>query len=284
MTSDPLQYELSVAPTRTIRGSIHLPEKSAWPAPVVLLCHGFKGFKDWGPWPWFATQLAARGFICNRFNFSMCGVGPALDRHDEPEKFSRNTYGVEIEDLAVVLEREAEWGLPTGAAGTGRGVVGHSRGGLVALLAGGENDAIDVIVTLASPGKSRRHTDEQVVVWRERGTIDIPNLRTGEVLQLDISVLDDFFAQETRYDLSRQIGRRPVPTMVVHGDADTSVSVDEAEWIIEALEHGEKERVILFGEGHTFGAKHPFKEPGEGIRTVLEHTERWLKQELRAKS
>ena len=92
----------------------------------------------------------------------------------------------------------------------------------MALLAGGENDAIDVIVTLASPGKSRRHTDEQVVVWRERGTIDIPNLRTGEVLQLDISVLDDFFAQETRYDLSRQIGRRPVPTMVVHGDADTS--------------------------------------------------------------
>ncbi|MEM7260706.1 MAG: hypothetical protein AAF488_01860, partial [Planctomycetota bacterium] len=101
--------EFEVTADRTIRGTVHHPPELAGPSPLVVLCHGFKGFKDWGPWPWFAAELASRGFVVHRFTFSLAGVGPALDRHDEPDKFARNTYGAEMEDLAMVLARREEW-------------------------------------------------------------------------------------------------------------------------------------------------------------------------------
>ncbi len=280
MSSESVPYQFDVGPDRTIRGSIDLPPEAAWPAPVVVFCHGFKGFKDWGPWPWFASQLASHGFVVNRFNFSLNGVGPALDRHDEPEKFSRNTYGAEMDDLASVLNHVEAWSAPREALGPARGVIGHSRGGLVALLAGGDLPSIDAIATLGSPGKSRRHTDEQVRHWREHGSIDIPNVRTGQVLQLDVSVIDDYFAQEARYDVARQVRRRDIPTLIIHGDADESVPVEEATWIDEAIVHLDKERVILPGAGHTFGAGHPFEKPTASLEDVLRRTSDWMQRTL----
>lgn len=40
-----------------IRGNVHLPDNPKG-APVVILCHGFKGFKDWGFFPITADRLA----------------------------------------------------------------------------------------------------------------------------------------------------------------------------------------------------------------------------------
>ena len=50
--------EIPVEGDRTLRGDWHLPAQAFWPAPIVFFCHGFKGFKDWGPWPWLCGEIA----------------------------------------------------------------------------------------------------------------------------------------------------------------------------------------------------------------------------------
>lgn len=84
---------------RVIRGDIRLP-KPQLPAPVLFICHGFKGFKDWGFFPVLAEKLAEAGFVTVTFNFSMNGIGEDLENFTELEKFSLNTFSREQEDLA----------------------------------------------------------------------------------------------------------------------------------------------------------------------------------------
>src|SRR6185295_15752284 len=59
---------------------------------VVVFLHGFKGFKDWGPWPTLMEQLAEEGFITLAFNFSHNGIGDDPLNFTEFDRFARNTF------------------------------------------------------------------------------------------------------------------------------------------------------------------------------------------------
>jgi predicted alpha/beta-fold hydrolase len=39
-------------------------------APVIIICHGFKGFKNWAFFPILAESLAEADYIALTFNFS----------------------------------------------------------------------------------------------------------------------------------------------------------------------------------------------------------------------
>ena len=41
--------------------------------PLVIFCHGYKGFKDWGPWSLVKT-LAKENIFVVKFNFSHNGT------------------------------------------------------------------------------------------------------------------------------------------------------------------------------------------------------------------
>ena len=43
------------------------------PKKVVIFCHGYKGFKDWGAWNLMAETFANAGFFFIKFNFSHNG-------------------------------------------------------------------------------------------------------------------------------------------------------------------------------------------------------------------
>ena len=47
-----------------------LYDKKITKSPVVIFCHGYKGFKDWGAWPLLANTLASKGVAFLKFNFS----------------------------------------------------------------------------------------------------------------------------------------------------------------------------------------------------------------------
>ena len=48
-------------------------EETKQPKPVVIFCHGYKGFKDWGAWNMMAEAFAKAGFFFIKFNFSHNG-------------------------------------------------------------------------------------------------------------------------------------------------------------------------------------------------------------------
>jgi len=37
--------------------------------PILIFCHGYKGFKDWGAWNVMAETFAKAGFCFIKFNF-----------------------------------------------------------------------------------------------------------------------------------------------------------------------------------------------------------------------
>ena len=73
------------------------------PRPAVVIVHGFKGFKDWGMFPPLAERLARAGFTAVSFNLSGSGVDDAGE-FTLPERFGRNTFSAELEDLGRVID------------------------------------------------------------------------------------------------------------------------------------------------------------------------------------
>ena len=72
---------------------------------LVIFCHGYKGFKDWGPWNKVAAKFANENFTFCKFNFSLNG-GTLQQPIDFPDldAFGRNTYTQEINDLGRVVD------------------------------------------------------------------------------------------------------------------------------------------------------------------------------------
>lgn len=103
--------------------------------PLLVVCHGFNAHKDWGPFPLFGRRFAALGFASVVFNFSHNGIGDNFKKFTEYDKFSRNTIGKELEDLRALLDAVESGEVGNGTVDRRRvGLVGHSRGGGVAML------------------------------------------------------------------------------------------------------------------------------------------------------
>ena len=58
-------FEIASREGLPIRGYVGMPRKAR---ALVVIVHGFKGFKDWGFFPWLGEHLCAAGFAIVRFN------------------------------------------------------------------------------------------------------------------------------------------------------------------------------------------------------------------------
>ena len=108
--------------------------------PLVIVCHGFLGYKRWGFFPYLSRRIAAAGFHTLTFSFSLNGVDEETGRIVRPEEFAANTVSSEIEDLEAICRFAREGALPHPVTGEGWGLFGHSRGSAVA---GGSRDRVD---------------------------------------------------------------------------------------------------------------------------------------------
>jgi pimeloyl-ACP methyl ester carboxylesterase len=244
----------------------------------VVIIHGFKGFKDWGMFPVLADRVARAGFSAISFNLSGSGVNDAGD-FVYPERFGRNTFSIELEDLRRVLAALAEGRLgmlPTSSVG----LVGHSRGGGIAILEAGRDSSVQALVTWAAISRVDRWPTE-AAEWRRKGRLDVVNARTGEVLPLYPDVLDDIEQHSAELDIRAAASRVTVPWLLLHGSGDTAVPVAEAEGLRGAAAPSHPPRMILVeGAGHTFGAVHPFAGMTPDLALVFDETLKWLGRHL----
>ena len=174
-------------PGDRIRGDVRLPD-GAPATTAVVVAHGFKGFKDWGFFPWLARRLVADGHAVVTFNFSGSGIGADPLDFTELEAFASNTYSRELEELAWVV-RAVRGGELLPLAPRAVGLLGHSRGGGDAVLhaaAAGHGDAVDALVTWAAVASFDRWAEETLEEWRRTGRVFVLNSRTGQHMPLDI--------------------------------------------------------------------------------------------------
>lgn len=254
----PFTLEFPDQPERTLRGRIEWREGTSDPAPAVLVLHGFKGFMDYGFFPFVQQRLAQAGLVSVAVNVSGSGIGEDPLVLSEEDEFATNTYSRELGDIERLLEfvQAGAAGAPVDAARIG--VLGHSRGGGMALLLASRQPGVRAVATWAAVDSFDRISADQRAALERDGHIFIPNLRTGQQHRIDRVVLEDFEANREAFDVLAACGRIECPALVVHGRTDPAVEPEAASRIHGALASGHKELAIE-GDGHTFGARHPFE-------------------------
>ncbi len=226
--------------------------------PAVIVIHGFKGFKDWGMFPPFSERLARAGVTAVTPNLSGSGVDDS-GQFSYPDRFAHNTFSAELEDLARVVDSLA--GGDLGVASPSRiGLVGHSRGGGIAVLQTARDSRIRALATWAAISSVERWSPAEQAAWRERGVKDIVNARTGEILPLYPDVVDDIARNAGGVlDILGAAKRVSVPWLIAHGAEDEAVSILEGKALSAASSRPTTKFLEVEEAGHTFGAVHPWK-------------------------
>ncbi|HSG80683.1 MAG TPA: alpha/beta fold hydrolase [Gemmatimonadota bacterium] len=274
------RFELSGQDGNPIRGDVRITSEPR-PGAAIIICHGFKGFKDWGFFPYVSEQLAARtGYPVVAFNFSGNGVGADLLNFTELDKFEANTFSKELADLQAVLNALSAGRLQGAGARRRFGLLGHSRGGVSTIVTGAEDERVGAVVTWNAVAYLDRWSDEKKAEWRRERRIEILNARTKQMMPLGIGLLEDYEHNAERFHLEKAASRLQAPYLIVHGTADESVSVDDGHRLAAAAPEDRSRFALIEGGGHTFAAVHPFQGTTDHLTQVIQLTADWFAEHL----
>jgi pimeloyl-ACP methyl ester carboxylesterase len=267
-------FELPGSNARPIRGEALEPASTRG---TVVLCHGFKGFSHWGFFPYLAQTLARAGFRAVSFDFSGSGIGPDRETFTDLKGFAENTYTRELADIeSVVAECDRRGWIPDGY-----GILGHSRGGGMALLHASRSPRVRALVTWAAISKARAVDPRLVPEWRARGYIEIPNTRTGQIMRLGTGILDEVEQLEhSTLDIEAAAARLTVAWLIVHGTDDETVPVTSAETLHRRSTSGMTDLMLVQGGNHVFQGTHPLTRPTPQLREVVERTVAFFDRQL----
>lgn len=246
----------------------------------VVYVHGFKGFKDWGFVPYIGEYLSERGFFVVTFNFSHNGIGSNLLEFTELEKFARNTLTREMRELSEIID--ACQGGAFGSLTRPRiGLLGHSRGGGVTLLTAVHRPEVRAAAVWASVSTFDRFDEETKRQWRRDGYLETVNQRTGQIMRMNVSVLEEFdkYGRDLLHVEQAVRGFRR-PLLIVHGENDDSIPLEEGHRLYEWGDKSSGDLVIVPSTGHTFDARHPFEGTNPKLEFVLEKTAAFFEKHL----
>jgi pimeloyl-ACP methyl ester carboxylesterase len=232
------------------------------PKKVVIFCHGYKGFKDWGAWNLMAENFANAGFFFIKFNFSYNG-GTAEEPIDFPdlEAFGNNNYTKELDDLECVLDwisNNSNYKNDVDIHDIS--AIGHSRGGGIVLLKATEDTRIKKVISLAAVSDigARSSVMGDLENWKKKGVKYVVNGRTKQQMPHFYQFYENFKENEERLNIQKSVEKMKVPQLVVHGDKDTSISIDEAYKIYS----WNKNSILktIKNADHVFNVSHPWKQ------------------------
>jgi pimeloyl-ACP methyl ester carboxylesterase len=240
------------------------------PKKIIIFCHGYKGFKDWGAWNLMAQSFANAGFFFIKFNFSYNGGTPEepIDFPDL-EAFGNNNYTKELDDLEAVIDWiSMHTDFQNQIDINDISVIGHSRGGGIVLIKASEDSRIKKVISLAAVSDigSRSSTTGDLENWRKDGVKYVVNGRTKQQMPHFYQFYENFKENEARLNIQSAVEKIEIPQLVVHGDKDTSISVDEA-YKIHSWNANSILKVIENAD-HVFNVVHPWEK--ENVSKELE--------------
>jgi pimeloyl-ACP methyl ester carboxylesterase len=228
-----------------------IPEN--WNNKLVVFIHGYMGYKDWGCWNLVQDFFTNQHFGFLKYNVSHNG-GTVQNPIDFPDldAFRKNSYPKELFDLDAVLRlvKEQFQEFPEIQ------LIGHSRGGGIALLQS-TNPLVSKISTWAGISyiKERSPSGKEREEWKRTGIYYRENGRTKQQMPHDYSQFEEILDHEERMNIAVYCRQSIIPTLVIHGDDDTSVNIREGQSISSWLN---VELSIIEGANHTFGASQPW--------------------------
>ena len=236
---------------------------------LILFIHGYMGYKDWGCWNLVEKFYTDLGFGFCKFNMSHNGgtIENPIDFADL-ESFGENNYSKELYDVQQVLNW-LETQFPTLPDIY---LIGHSRGGGIALLTASDSRITKISTWAAICDIEKRFPEgTPLKVWKTQGKRFIENGRTKQKMPNNYSQYEDFELHRDVLNIEQACKKSTKTTFVVHGDLDTSVNIEESRNIATWL----KTRLFEIEDAeHTFGATQPWLEDKlpEHLQKVCEIT------------
>ena len=239
--------------------------------PVVLFVHGFKGFKDWGHFNLIAQEFVKKDFVFVKMNTSCNGTTASnlLDFADL-ESFGQNNFSKELEDVDCVLnfiEDKIEFygGNPNDIY-----LIGHSRGGGIAVLMAQRNNKIKKLITWASVASFDYFFKTiDIAKWKSDGVVYTYNSRTQQNMPLYYNFYENYIENYSNLNVLKSASEFDKDWLIVHGKNDESVSVSAAYELKN--QNANTKLHIVKDANHTFGGKHPYTEkelPQESIELI----------------
>ena len=227
---------------------------------VVVFCHGFKGFKDWGPFNEIANHFADNDIVFVKFNFSFNGTTT-----NDPvnfcdlKAFGNNNFCKELDDLSLVLDWIENCQELKGEIDTSKiSLFGHSRGGSIVMLKTAEDRRVEKVISWASPSSflERLPKKEKLAKWKELGVAYIYNGRTKQNMPMYFQFYENCIKFAKRLNIQNAVSMMSIPHLLVHGNDDPTVLLSEAvnikSWNPDIDLH------IIDGANHVLGGFHPY--------------------------
>ena len=243
---------------------------------LIIFCHGYKGFKDWGCWNLMANKFVSSGFHFLKFNFSHNG-GTITNPIDFPDlkAFSENNYSIEVNDVSRVIEfiKSDEFSLNNRQTH----IIGHSRGGGIACLAASKFKEIKNLITLASVSNfgERFPNQNEIEKWKKNGVRYVENMRTKQMLPHLYQFYQNYLENQKELNIETAIKKFEGRFLICHGTMDMAVNFKNSLNLLKWAKNG---RLFDLRTNHTFGTKHPYesKDIPIPLNEVIDETIRFL--------
>ena len=233
-------------------------QKSEQKLPLIIFVHGYKGYKNWGAWDFMAKKYAEAGFFFVKFNFSHNGT--TLDQQNQfadLEAFGQNNYSKEMSDLSYVIDYFSQF---PEVDSDQIFLIGHSRGNGNIVIKASEDARIKALVDLAgvSDYGSRFPSKDILDQIKKVGVMYIENQRTKQQMPHYYQFFEDFENNAERFNIQSSAKKLNIPYLIIHGTADETVNVKEAENLHQWVKSSEL--FIIENGNHGLGSTEPWTE------------------------
>jgi pimeloyl-ACP methyl ester carboxylesterase len=230
------------------------------------------------------NYFAQNKYVFLKSNFSHNGTTPEhpLDFSDL-EAFGQNNYSLELADGGDVIDFIFSKNFPLDHSEIDLEnilLIGHSRGGGIAILKAIEDHRIKKLVTLASVSSLAMWDESRVKEWKEKGVQYVYNGRTKQDMPLYYQLAEDYYQNEDEYNILKNAPSVSIPWLIIHGDEDETVPVGNAHKLHRL--NPKSQLKIIEGSNHTLGGYHPYdkEELPEPLKEATITVDRFYRSNL----
>jgi dipeptidyl aminopeptidase/acylaminoacyl peptidase len=213
-------------------------------SPVIMLCHGLSTSKDGRTYTRLETMLNRKGIATFRFDFF---------GHGESEgKFEDITLSEAAKDILKAVHILKSSGYSK------IGLMGSSFGGYASLMAASRLPEL-ILLALKSPVSDylglliAKDQEIDISLWKLKGSISMEGI-DNQSLKLNYT----FFQDAETIQSAEAIRKIKAPTLIVHGDADKTVPVEQSIQCARMMEDCQLK--ILEGADHTYTQPRHFEQ------------------------
>ena len=234
-----------------LAGTFHVPSEDSRHG--IILGHCFTCSRHTRILRDISSALVDEGFKVLRFDFSGNGQSEG--------NFSESLYSKQIAEMKTAASFMSAEGV------SWIGVAGHSMGAMVALFAASEMNKVKAVCTLAARASALKtnHFLSQGQMQELQLSGRVSFMSRGRNLELT----EAFFSDAEQYDLSSIIASLPQPLLVVHGDKDEIIPVENA-YKLQQYKPTDTDLAIISGADHMFSQDEKRQE-------VAQRVAKWFK-------